>query len=95
MNRNIEAAARRSRLREAGVPSILTNHEAWLLSGGIVGTKDDHEGTVTLAKLALRVKDAEHFLPDWREGRVLATAKDDRPAGHPPTWPGYIDNRSR
>lgn len=46
------AMATYSRLREAGVPALLTAHEAWRLSRGLVGTEGDHGTPVPLAAVA-------------------------------------------
>lgn len=58
-----------ARLRTAGVPLNLTAHEAYYLSGGIVGREDDHRGVVNLSTLVERAPDAEAFLPDWENVR--------------------------
>lgn len=80
MTKAMDATRRLTALRNAGVPLILTGHAAWHLSGGVLGARDDHEGTVPLARIARDVPDAEHFLPDWRE----ATRPPRQPTGGPP-----------
>lgn len=61
------ATKRLVELRAAGVPHILSAHDAWYLSGGVLGARDDHDTKVPLARIARDVPDALAFLPDWRE----------------------------
>lgn len=42
--------------RKEGVPLVVTAHEAYRLSNGISGQKDDHETPYPLARLALEVQ---------------------------------------
>jgi len=66
MNKRTRTLALFTRLRAAGVPRMLTGHEAWHLSGGIVGAEHD-SSLVSLAALVTRAPDAEAFLADWQE----------------------------
>lgn len=61
MSRPTLAARRRASAlliewQEAGVPTLITAHEAYRLTGGAVGTEGDHSasGGLNLATVALR-----------------------------------------
>lgn len=68
-NKNTAAAERFARLRDAGVPALISPREAWFLSGGIIGRRDGYQPDrpgVPLARIAKMVPDCETFLPDYR-----------------------------
>lgn len=96
MSKSTEAGSRFTRLRRAGLPALITGHQAWHLSGGVLGAKGDHAGRVPLSRVALKVPDCEAFLPDYRaavEAEVLeaepARAPVSRYTGHRFDCPTY------
>jgi hypothetical protein len=59
-NARVRAAARYAAWRAEGVPSFITAHEAYRLTGGIVGVEGDHGSTggMNLARIAQIVEGA-------------------------------------
>lgn len=49
------AAAQFLTWRAEGVPAVVTAHEAWRLSGGLVGREGDHGDPWPLMRVAARV----------------------------------------
>jgi hypothetical protein len=55
-NQRTQAAKRYTELRKAGVPTVVTAHEAHRLSRGQVGTYGDHSTPVNLSTVALSLE---------------------------------------
>ena len=49
----MQAAKRYTTLRQSGVPSVVTAHEAHRLTSGTIGTEGDHSTPVNLSTVAL------------------------------------------
>jgi hypothetical protein len=52
-NKRTQAAKRYTDLRKAGVPTVVTAHEAHRLTAGAIGTEGDHSTPVNLSTVAL------------------------------------------
>lgn len=70
-NKRTHAAKRYSDLRKAGVPSVVTAHEAHRMTNGEVGTRGDHSTPVNLSAVALSPKAHVYYSEDIADAFLL------------------------
>jgi hypothetical protein len=75
-NKRTRAAKRYTELRKAGAPTVVTAHEAFRMTGGVIGTEGDHSTPVNLSKVAL------FFTPDVDDESADRSGSRVQPIDH-------------